>query len=273
MKKTLFLLIAVASTAFIFAQNNSPLKLIKGQQYLVENKIVTANTIQMQGQAMDNNTDMFSTYKIEVTGHDGNKYNLTNTITNIKMNVSMMGQEMSFDSDKEDDMNGQMGSAFKGLINQPKQIQLDKSGKVLTSGSDSLSGMMKELNFDAAGFGSQLAFQPLPASLKKGTTWKDTNDDEGNSRTTTYTVTEINGNMATITFNGNLSTENTIEQAGMELKQKTAGSYSGEEVVDIKTGIIQTNSTTTNATGAVTAMGQDLPITTKVTSTTTVKLL
>lgn len=79
--------------------------------------------------------------------------------------------------------------------------------------------------------------------------------------------------MATIAFSGNLSTENTIEQAGMELKQKTAGSYSGEEIVDIKTGIIQTNSTTTNASGSVTAMGQYLPITTKVTSTTSVKLL
>lgn len=273
MKKTIFLIFAAASSAFSFAQNSSLLKLIKGQQYLVENKIVTANTVQMQGQSMDNNTDMFSTYKIEITGQDGNKYNLTNTITNIKMNVSMMGQEMSFDSDKEEDMNGQMGSAFKGMINQPKQVQLDKSGKVLTSENDSLSGMMKELSFDAAGFGSQLAFQPLPANLKKGTTWTDTKDDEGNSRTTTYAVKEINGNMATITFSGKLSTENTIEQAGMELKQKTSGSYSGDEIVDIQTGIIQTNSTTTNAAGSVTAMGQDLPITTKVTSTTTVKLL
>jgi len=59
----------------------------------------------------------------------------------------------------------------------------------------------------------------------------------------------------------------------MELKQKTAGAYSGEELVDIHTGIIQSNSSTTKATGAVTVMGQDLPITTQVTSTTAVKSL
>jgi hypothetical protein len=273
MKKISFLAAAFAFSSFGFTQNNNTLKLVKGQKYLVENKITTANTIQMQGQSMDNNTDMSSTYKIEVTGNEGNSYDLINTITNIKMNMNMMGQELQFDSDKQEDMNGQMGSAFKEVINQPKQVKLDKAGKVLSTESDSLSAMIKELNFDVAGFGSQLAFQPLPSGLKKGTTWTDSTNSEGNSRTTTYTIKEINENIANITFTGNLSTESTIEQAGMELKQKTTGAYSGEELVDIKTGVIQSNSSTTKATGAVTVMGQDLPITTQVTSTTSVKLL
>lgn len=273
MKKISFLAVAFAFSSFGFTQNNNNLKLVKGQKYLVQNKVTTANTIQMQGQSMDNNTDMSSTYKIEVTGNGKNSYDLTNTITNIKMNMDMMGQELKFDSDKQEDMDGQIGSAFKGLINQPKQVKLDNTGKVLSMGTDSLTEMMKELNFDVAGFGSQLAFQPLPPGLKKGTAWTDTTVGEGSSRTTTYTIKEINGNLATITFTGNLSAENTTEQAGMELKQKTTGTYSGEEVVDIKTGVIQSNSSTTNATGAVTVMGQELPITTQVTSTTAVKLL
>lgn len=273
MKKISSLIIAVTFSSLLIAQNNTTLKLTKGEKYLIENKIVTNNTIQMQGQSMDNNTNMASTYKIEVTGNEGNNYDLTNTITNVQMNVNMMGQEMNFDSDKKEDMDGQIGSAFKGLINQPKQIKLDNTGKVLASESDSLSVVMKELNFDVAGFGSQLAFHSLPSDLKKGATWTDKNDDKANSRTTIYTVKEINGKMATITFTGTLSTENTIEQSGMELKQKTAGTYSGEEIVDVQTGIIQSNSSDTNTSGTVTVMGQDLPITTQVTSTTVVKLL
>jgi len=273
MKKIPFFAATFIFSSFGFAQNNNILKLTKGQKYLVENKITTANTIEMMGQSMDNNTNMSSTYKIEVTGNEENSYNLTNTITNIKMNMNMMGQELKFDSDRQEDMDGQIGSTFKEVVNQPKKVKLDKAGKVLSTESDSLTGMVKELNFDIAGFGSQLAFQPLPPGLKKGTTWTDSTNSEGTSRTATYTVKEINGNIATITFTGNLSTENTIEQAGMELKQKTAGAYSGEELVDIHTGIIQSNSSTTKATGAVTVMGQDLPITTQVTSTTAVKLL
>ena len=273
MKKISFLIAAFTFSSFLIAQNNSILKLEKGQKYVVENRIVTTNAIQMQGQAIDNNTNMTSTYKIEVTGKQGSNYNLTNTITNIQMNVNMMGQDINFDSDKKEDMDGQMGSAFKGVVNQPKQITLDNTGKVVASDSDSLSVMIKELNFDVSGFGSQLAFQPLPPKLKKGTTWTDKNEDESNSRITTYTVKEINGTMATITFTGTLSTQSTMEQSGMELKQKTSGTYSGDEIVDTQTGVIQSNSSTTNASGTVTAMGQDLPITTKVISTTTVKLL
>ena len=167
MKKISFLAAAFAISSFGFTQNNNTLKLVKGQKYLVESKITTANTIQMQGQSMDNNTDMSSTYKIEVTGNEGNTYNLTNTITNIKMNMNMMGQELQFDSDKQEDMDGQIGSAFKELVNQPKKVKLDKTGKVLSAESDSLTGPIKELNFDLAGFGSQLAFQSLPSGLKK----------------------------------------------------------------------------------------------------------
>lgn len=273
MKNITLIIAAIIFSSYLFAQNNSSLKLAKGQKYQVESKIASSNSIQMQGQSIDNSTNMVSIYKIEVTGSEGNNYNLTNTITNIQMNVSMMGQEMNFDSDKEEDMNGQMGSAFKEFINQPKQIELDKAGNVLTSDSTSLSGIAKQLNFDVSGYGSQLAFQPLPAKLKTGATWIDKTDNDGNSKAITYTVKEINGTVATIAFNGTISTESAMEQQGMELKQKTSGTYTGEERVDIHTGVIQTNTSTTNATGTVTAMGQDLPIITKVTTTTTVKLL
>jgi hypothetical protein len=47
----------------------------------------------------------------------------------------------------------------------------------------------------------------------------------------------------------------------------------GEEKVDIKTGVIQSSSSTGDASGTVSAMGQDFPMTTKITSTTTVKEL
>jgi len=41
----------------------------------------------------------------------------------------------------------------------------------------------------------------------------------------------------------------------------------------MKTGVIQTSTTTGDASGTVTAMGQDFPSSTKVTSTTSIKTL
>jgi hypothetical protein len=64
-----------------------------------------------------------------------------------------------------------------------------------------------------------------------------------------------------------------MEQQGMEIATKTTGKVVGEEKVDIKTGVIQSGSSTGDASGTVSAMGQDFPMKTKITSTTTVKEL
>ncbi len=60
---------------------------------------------------------------------------------------------------------------------------------------------------------------------------------------------------------------------GMEITTKTKGKFSGEEIVDITTGIVQSNTTTADASGTVSVMGQELPTSSKVTSTTTVKMM
>ena len=44
-----------------------------------------------------------------------------------------MGQDLSFDSDKKEDLDGENGSELKKYINQPKDIIIDKSGKVLNT--------------------------------------------------------------------------------------------------------------------------------------------
>jgi hypothetical protein len=64
-----------------------------------------------------------------------------------------------------------------------------------------------------------------------------------------------------------------MQQQGMEMSTKTTGKFSGEEKVDVKTGVVQSNTTTGEASGTVSAMGQDFPTNSKVTSTTTVKSL
>ena len=43
---------------------------------------------------------------------------------------------MNFDSDKKEDMDGEMGNTFKNYINQPKPVVMDKSGNVIVSSSE-----------------------------------------------------------------------------------------------------------------------------------------
>lgn len=277
MKKiSLLLASAICLSTAITAQTTGTLKLIKGQKYVVENKLSTSSSTQVQGQNMESTADVATVYNIEVKDKtDNNNINLSNTISNIKMNMSMMGQSITFDSDKKEDMDGNIGSTLKDFINQPKDVVIDHAGNVKPSTDTSaVSGLAKQLDFDASGYGAELAFLALPKNPKVGDTWTDNNSGDSTlAKSITYTIKEINGNIATVSFTGTVTTQKTIEQQGMEIGTKTKGKISGEEMVDVKTGVVQTNNSTTDASGTVSAMGQDFPTSTKVTSTTTVKVL
>ena len=141
MKKISVLVVAaMCSSMALLAQSNASLNLKKGQKYVVENKISTKSSTEMQGQQMEANVDATTSYNIEVKDAVANNYNLTNTITNLKMNMTQMGQEMTFDSDKKDDLNGPIGTSLKDFINQPKAVVMDKSGKVIQEKKEKKSG-------------------------------------------------------------------------------------------------------------------------------------
>ena len=280
MKKISVLVVAaMCSSMALFAQSNASLNLKKGQKYVVENKVTTKSSTEMQGQQMEANIDATTSYNIEVKDAVANNYNLTNTITNLKMNMSQMGQEMTFDSDKKDDLAGPIGTAMKDFINQPKDVVIDKSGKVVGEKKDekkdeATSMMAKQLgNFEATGFGANMAFEALPQNAKVGSTWTNKTDADGISKTTNYTVKSINGKLATIGLDGTLATDTKMEMQGMEITTKTTGTFTGEEIVDITTGVIQSNNLTTDAKGIVGVMGQELPTSSKVVSATTVKMM
>jgi hypothetical protein len=276
MKKITFLLAAgISFSAAISAQTNASLQLAKGQKYQVNNKMETTSSTEMQGQTMETKANIASTYNIVVNDKTGDNYNLTNTISRIVMNMSMMGNEINFDSDKKEDMNGQMGAGLKDYIDHPQNVVMDRSGKIISQpGADtSVSQIAKQLNFAAGGYGAQLTFLALPKNLKPGTTWTEKTDDNGISRTTNYTIKDVSGNIATVTFTGTVATDTKMEQQGMEITTKTSGKFSGEEKVNSKTGVIQSSNTVADASGTVSAMGQDFPTSSKVNSTTTVKTL
>jgi hypothetical protein len=281
MKKISVLVVAaICSSMALFAQSNASLNLKKGQKYVVENKVTTKSSTEMQGQQMEANIDATTAYSIEVKDAVADKYNLTNTITNLKMNMTQMGQEMKFDSEKKEDLDGPIGSAMKDFINQPKAVVMDKSGKVIQEKkeekkADDAGGMMaKQLgNFEATGFGADMAFEALPQNVKVGSTWSNKTDADGISKSTNYTVKSINGKLATIGLEGTLATDTKMEMQGMEITTKTTGTFTGEEIVDITTGVVQSNNLTTDAKGIVGVMGQELPTSSKVVSATTVKMM
>lgn len=287
MKKNSLLTVAtLAISALSFSQSNGTINLLPGQKYLVENKITTTSSSEMMGQTMESKADVSSNYRLEVKEIKGNNINFVNTITGMKMSVSAMGQDMNFDSDKKEDMDGDIGKNFKDIINQPKDVVMDKSGNIIieekkdtmsnaNSSASPTEMMMKQLGGDPAeqGYGAKMAFEIIPKGSKIGSSWSDSSSTNGTAKVTHYTLKEINGDDYTISLSGNIYSEIKTEMQGMEIETKTKGNFTGEEIVDIRTGIIKQNTTNSDASGTVNVMSQEIPTSTKVTSVTTVKTL
>ena len=275
MKKfTLFLATALC-IATTYAQNS--LNLQKGKKYLVENKVTTSSNTEMQGQSMESNIDITTLYNIEVNDVSATNINLNNTITKILMSMNMMGQSINFDSDKKDDLDGPIGSQFKDYIKKPLTVKMDKSGEIIVDKKEDAKADMNPMmvqafgDMEAQGYGAKLALQPLPGNLKVGSKWT-TNAKSSNSNTTTnFTVKSIAGDLATLDLDGIVNVELKMEQQGMEITTKSKGKLTGSEIVNIKTGVIQSNTTQISSDGTLEVMGQEIPTSSKVTSITTIK--
>ena len=277
MKKT-FSLLAIASVISASAFSQGQISLTKGQQYQVDSKVVTASSTEIQGQTMETNVEAATVYNIEVKDVVDNVYTLTNTLKSMKSSTSQMGQEVTFDSEKKEDMDGPVGTALAPAIHVPISVMMSNKGTITPDKNEkkvvdnTLIGR-SIASFEASGYGSKIAFLAIPANAKVGDTWSTSTDTKETKMTTNYTVKEINGDVVTLSIAGTTSNDVTMDNNGMEIEVKTSGKFTGEEKVNSKTGVIQSSNTVTEASGTVAAMGQEFPSTTKVTTESTVKML
>ncbi|HVZ95363.1 MAG TPA: DUF6263 family protein [Chitinophagaceae bacterium] len=273
---------ASSATTTVAPKPTGEINLQKGQAYNVESKLTTSSSSEVQGQTMETSADVTSVYNLAVNDATGDKYKMSNKIASIKMSMNTMGQSINFDSDNKEDMNGEIGSNLKGFINQPQQVTKDKWGNNKTDSTQAADSttksdtnptaiMLKQMGDPAAqGYGAKLAFRYFPRGTTAGTTWQDSTSKDGTTTVTNFTIKEVNGDTATIQTSGTDNRETKTEVQGMEIQTKTTGVFSGEEFVNIKTGVISKTTSTMNAKGTVSVMGQDIPTTIKVTSVNTV---
>lgn len=285
MKRITLILFAFIFISTAFAQNAGNINLTKGQKFSVDNKIIAVTTQTLMGQSMESNAELTTKYSIEVKGIKDNNYNLSNTFTKMKAKMSAMGNDVNFDSDKKEDMAGEYAASFKDIINQPKEVVIDKSGKILNSKKeepkpvnaqpDIMKMMIEQLLGDPeeTGYGVNLAFVSTPSKISTGYNWTDSSNKEGIQRSTTYTVKEIKGTDAVITITGILNTDAKSQMQGMDIVNKSKGNLKGEEILDITTGVIKERTTTLESAGTISieSQGLEIPMTTKVTFVSSVK--
>ena len=265
-----------------FAQPGT-VSLNKGQKFSIENKVSAVSNQEMMGQSMESKADFNTLSAVEVKDVKDNNFNITNNILHMKATMSAMGQEMGFDSDKKEDLEStDKGIDLKSLINHPKDVVVDNTGKIITPKTDALkknptdmSGMMmKQLlgdNPNDGGFGLSGLFLNLPKNVAAGYSWTDSSSQGGIKKFTSYTVKEVKGSDAIVGISGTMETDTQTEMQGVEISTKTKGKMKGEETVDTRSGVLKTRNTTLETSGVVSAQGMEIPMTSKITSLVSVK--
>lgn len=268
MKKTNLLLAVMFIGSAAFSQ--SKLSLTKGQTFNVESKMSTETVTEMQGQEMKSDMEITTNYKIEVADANKGNYTLNNTVTGMKFKMSQMGQEMKYDSDDSDNANNPLALGMDKLLNTPHKVRINESGKI--TGYDTVDVENVALtSLEQSGFGAEVAFQAMPANLKAGDKWSDSSTTPELSRKTNYVVKSIAGDLVTLGLSGTLKTDIKMENQGIDIHTVSDGTFTGETVVDRKTGIIHSSKTVSDAKGTVNAMGQEFPVQTKVESSSKLK--
>ena len=280
-----FLAVTLLSTTLSQAQNNgTKLILTKGQKLQIDNTVKSLTNMDLMGQSMEMTSDATMTHQVEVKDKRETIYTVASTITKITSSGNAMGQAYTFDSDKKEDLESEIGKVMKGQLNVTHEADFNTAGTVISEkkavsteapNSNPMMDMMKNLtgggNNDGGGAGE--IFQVLPMGKKPGDSWTDSSIAEGSKTYKTYTLKEIKGNDAILTLSGTQSTNKKIEQQGMEVNVTMESKLSGESTVDLTTGIVKQKSMVVDGAGNADAMGQAIPITTKITSNTIVKNL
>jgi hypothetical protein len=235
MKKTiLFGLILVSANAF--AQTPKSIKLTKGQKISAKTVMSMDMDLGMGTMKTDNNTD----FEIKVIDENAKSYTLTYTPVKMKMTVDGMGQNMTYDSDKPEDQNTEIGQKASGRLNVSDTLLLDKlTGEVkpLTDKSNEAKtdgGMLAMSNNQNQGVMD--AFLVIPANTKIGDSWSDSTVAKGLTTKRTFKWISSDKDLATIKVTGTMLGSTEQEMQGMSVTMGMDLSFSENRTINIKTG-------------------------------------
>ena len=281
--KKLFVVALLFNTILLSAQTVSrKVGLAKGQQLEQQSHVKMNMTQEAMGQSIEIKMESDITNVVEVKDAASNNFEVANTIKKILMSMNAMGQDMKFDSDKKEDMDGQLGQAFKGKIGVPREFTVNSEGVVTTiknkaEKTEDSGGMMGGMMSGALGGGEEkegAAFNSLaniPAKgVKVGESWNDSTSDENGKTFTTYTLKEVNGGNGLVTLSSNMAISREMEQQGMAVLMDMKGTTIGEYTFEIATGIIKSRKATTKSTGTIEVAGQSVPVNMETTVESTV---
>jgi len=283
MKRIYTLLVCLVISGSIFAQPSATgsrtegfkIKLSNGQKIVIESSTDIQATLTMGMELTSNSATVNS---LEVKNSTTNNYTISNALTKMKVNMNMMGQSNTYNSDNKEGNNEDMAKIFDEKMNKQVDVLLDnKTGATTTekkkdkkaddADADPTAGLLKMFadNSDEAIVAA--AFEIVPTGKSVGDSWADSTIDKDTKMVRTYILKSITGNEAVIQSVIVATGKNKLNFQEMEFEVKSETKTNGEIVMDISTGLVKKRTNVADITGSIQMMGQDMPISAKATTT------
>jgi sporulation protein YlmC with PRC-barrel domain len=278
MKKLLFIPLSLV-TVFVSAQTlNRKVVLSQGQQIERVADVKMNFSMDMMGQSIDMNMSNGTTSLVEVKTASAKENALTSTVKRILMTLNGMGQEMTYDSDKKEDADSEIGKKMGEMVGKTTNLKVDGKGTITASDdttsvlANSANGFMSMAG-NIANAGNKVGnvydlVANLPEkAIKAGDTWADSTASGQNKSATNYTVLEVKGGEATIGMDGTIAQSGETETNGMTVHLNLSGKSKGQYIMDVATGLVKKRTVAMDATGTMDVMGQSVPFTMKMNMT------
>ncbi len=272
MKKNVLFLAICAAT---FNSNAQTVQFKKGQLVTISNSSTQEIDMGMAGQ-MNNSSKLTSILEIKEVVK--NSYKAIVKVSKLSMSFDAMGEQQTFDSEKEADIQNEIGKSLGTNIGKEFKIEIDNNtGKVTTEkkadttstakNDNPLEGIMNMTvsNENNGALAESIIFV-LPTYKKAGDSWQDSSEVKNDARIyKTYTLKSVQDGMATLGLISKSNGKTTTEAQGMQIDLMMDIKSDAELLVDTKTSIIKKITRTINIDGSMEVMGQSLPITAKTT--------
>jgi hypothetical protein len=286
MKQILFVLLVAISTGAAAQKVDAKLHFQKGKLDVIT-VVDRTSTFEVMSQSMESIAKSTTHEILDVQNVSGNAIIIEHKLKRLIFSAEQMGQNQTFDSEKDEDRKGEMGKMIEKNLKDKYTMTVDNTGKIIAVTDDQISKGKNDKNLEGMAdmIGSQLGinltipkagaysmFKILPnKTIALGDAWVDTNSTKGISRKTMYRVNTITNDEIILDVTEETTTAMVQQMMGQNANVNMTDKFKGRITIDKKTGLLKKRTGTSVSEGTVEAQGMTIPMTAKTSITTTVK--
>jgi hypothetical protein len=275
MKISITIFIFLLSIATLGQKVSNNIQFPKGKNLYVNTEINSTTTMDVMGQSMQTSVTSNVTQTFSIKEVKNSISEIEHSIKQIEFNADGMGQKISFDSGKPEDLSSDIGKSFQTALNSKYTVLVNNKGTVTDVQADTskkgkddpmLGILMAQLNIstDPPKIGDATVFKILPDRvIKAGDTWTDSSTGESGKRITHYTLRTVSDKELILDFNEQSDLKTSQEVMGMKANIKTTSAGEGQIFIDRQTGILKEKESIIESNQTVEAQGQSLPSSSK----------